>query len=377
MSEAKLQILEDTPKKVLLKIEGLLNAQSTASIWRKCMPVVDDKQPHILEVDASELTYCDGAGIGLFVELNRRQLNTKGQYVIKGLKEEFQRLLKIYCPDKPESLGSKTPSREKISFMEILGKRFFSFLGDVFSQLSFTGKTAYVLVTALKKPSRHIRWRDVWRVVELAGVDAVSIVFLLNLIMGVVIAFQAAIPLQMMGADIYIADLIAISITRVLGPLMTAIILAGRTGSAFAAELGTMKINEEIDALNTMGIEPVRFLVINRIIGLIILFPVLTLIADIAGITGGGIIFKSLGYPIVTYVDRIIGILNLKHFLGGFVKSFAYGIAIGAIGCLRGMQTKTGASAVGQSATSAVVSGFVLIMLIEGTFSVVYYFLGI
>ncbi|MDD5671358.1 MAG: ABC transporter permease, partial [Candidatus Omnitrophica bacterium] len=161
------------------------------------------------------------------------------------------------------------------------------------------------------------------------------------------------------------------------GPLITAIILAGRTGSAIAAEIGTMKINEEVNALTTMGLEPVRFLVVSRILGILLLAPLLTILCDFFGMVGGGIVFQSLGYSSATYMNQILATVTLRDILGGIVKAYPFGLAIAGIGCLRGMQTKTGASAVGEATTSAVVTSMVVIIILDGIISAIYYVLGI
>jgi phospholipid/cholesterol/gamma-HCH transport system permease protein len=179
------------------------------------------------------------------------------------------------------------------------------------------------------------------------------------------------------GADIFVANLIGLGMLREMGPLITAIILAGRSGSAFAAELGTMKVREEIDALTTMGLQPVRFLVLPRVLGAVVVTPLLTVFANLFGLIGGAVVMRSLGFPLITYVNQIQSAVTVSDLLGGLVKSLAYGIVVAAIGCLRGLQTKTGASAVGQATTSAVVSGIVLIAIVDGIFAVVFYALGL
>ena len=190
-------------------------------------------------------------------------------------------------------------------------------------------------------------------------------------------AFQAAIPMRQFGAEIFVADLIALSTLRELGPLMTAIVMAGRTSASFAAELGTMKVNEEIDAMTTMGLDPVKFLVVTRVLAMLVMMPLLTIFANLLGIIGGSVVLLSLGYPLTTYIDRIIYSADYIDLLGGLLKSLAFGLIVAGIGCSSGLQTKTGASAVGVSTTKAVVSGFILIILTDGLFSVVYFYLGI
>jgi phospholipid/cholesterol/gamma-HCH transport system permease protein len=183
--------------------------------------------------------------------------------------------------------------------------------------------------------------------------------------------------MRQFGAEIFIADLIGLSMIRELGPLLTAIILAGRSGSAFAAELGTMKVNEEIDALTTMGLEPVRFLAVPRVIAAVAMTPLLSVFTSLFGLIGGAVVMLSLGFPLVTYVDRIVAAVHPGDFLQGLFKALAFGIVVAGIGCLRGLQTRTGASAVGDSTTSAVVSGLILIAVVDGIFAVVFYCLGI
>ncbi len=208
--------------------------------------------------------------------------------------------------------------------------------------------------------------------------DALPIVALVSFLMGLILAFQSSIPLKQFGAaEIFIGTLVSLSMIRELGPLMTTILLAGRTGSAFAADLGTMKINEEIDALNTMGLDPVRFLAVTRIIAAVAMTPLLTLFSDFMGVIGGAVVFRSFGYSLVTYWNQVQASVDMSDLLGGLFKSFAFGILVASVGCLRGFQTKTGASAVGASTTRAVVSGIILIVAADGVFSIIYYVLGI
>jgi phospholipid/cholesterol/gamma-HCH transport system permease protein len=195
--------------------------------------------------------------------------------------------------------------------------------------------------------------------------------------MGVIMAFQGAISLRRFGADVFVANLVGLAMLRELGPLMTAIILAGRSGSAFAAELGTMKVREEIDALKTMGLDPVRFLVVTRVIAAVVMTPLLTVFADLLGLIGGALVMRSFGVPMITFYRQVQYQVTYGSFVGGLVKSFVFGILVAAIGCLRGLQTNTGASAVGESTTRAVVSGIVLIVITDGIFSVVFYYLNV
>ena len=247
---------------------------------------------------------------------------------------------------------------------------------DTRTLISFVGELTAALAHAALHP-RGVRWRDALRVAESAGVNALPIVALVSFLMGLIMAFQAAVPLRQFGAELFVANLIALSMLRELGPLMTAIILAGRSGSAFAAELGTMKVREEIDALKTMGLDPVRFLVVTRVVAAVAMTPLLTIFADLLGLIGGAVVMLSLGFPLITYFNQIQYAVTYGSLLGGLLKAFVFGILVAAIGCLRGLHTGTGATAVGESTTSAVVSGIILIAITDGIFSVVYYYLGV
>ena len=190
-------------------------------------------------------------------------------------------------------------------------------------------------------------------------------------------AFQAAIPMKMFGAELYVSNLIGIAMIRELGPLMTAIVLAGRSSSAFAAEIGTMRINEEIDALTVMGIDPIKFLIVPRIIASVVITPLLTIFSNLVGILGGALVITSMGYPIIAYYNQIAAFVKWNDFTGGMLKCIVFGLLIAISGCIRGYQTQSGSSAVGISTTRAVVTGIVLIAIFDGMFSITFYYLGI
>ena len=200
---------------------------------------------------------------------------------------------------------------------------------------------------------------------------------LISFLLGVILAFDAAVPMRRFGAELFVADLVGLAIVRELGPLMTAILLAGRSGAAFAAEIGTMKVNEELNALTTMGLDPVRFLVVTRIVAAVLMVPLLSFFADLIGVLAGGITMLSFNIPFVTYVHEVASSVDITDVLAGLIKTPVFAILIAGIGCLRGLQTQTGASAVGISTTRAVVSGIVLLVAVDGIFAVIYYILDI
>ena len=359
---------------VTITIVGRLDSTSTSSIWQKAMDALEEASSKNVVVDTSGVDYCDGTGIGLLVELHLRQRKAGGELEIIGLRTEFQRLMDMFDPAEFEKTQIEKPYKARLP--EEVGRAAFTIWDNIRSQITFLGELIVALVSAVGNP-RRVRWKDAFLIAETGGVNALPIIALISFLIGLIMAFQAAIPMRQFGAEIFVADLIALSTLRELGPLMTAIVMAGRTSAAFAAELGTMKVNEEIDAMSTMGLDPVRFLVVTRVLAILIMMPLLTIFANLLGIIGGSVVLLSLGYPLVTYVDRIIISASYGDLLGGLVKSLAFGLIVAGIGCSRGLQTKTGASAVGVSTTKAVVSGFILIIITDGIFSVVYFYLGI
>ncbi len=355
-----------------IAIEGRLDSKTTGKIWREAVQILERASTTRIVVDGSRIDYCDGSGIGLFVELRRRQQRAGRELEIRGLQNEFQRLLDQFDPSEFQE-----PQIEKAAgFLEEIGQTTVRVWEDTRALVTFVGELGVALVLALFNP-RQVRWKDALLVAETAGVNAFPIIALISFLIGLIMAFQSAIPMRQFGAEIFVANLIGLSMLRELGPLMTAIILAGRSGSAFAAELGTMKVNEEIDALITMGLDPVHFLVVPRVISAVLMTPLLALFADLLGLVGGAVVLLSLGFPLITYINQVLSAVTFGDLLGGLVKSFVFGILVAGIGCLRGLQTGTGASAVGESTTRAVVTGLIFIIITDGIFSVAYYYLGI
>lgn len=357
-----------------LVIEGRLDSHNTGRIWRQANEAVTRAGSRRVFLDASGIEYCDGTGIALLARLRQRQQQAGGVLDIRGLRSEFQQHLEAWQPEELKRFEPRPKPRA--SALEEIGKSVVELWNDTRSLIAFVGELTVALVMAAVQPHR-VRWGEMLRIAEAVGVNALPIVGLVGFLMGLIMAFQAAIPLGRFGAQVFVANLIGLSILRELGPLMTAIVLAGRSGSAFAAELGTMKVREEIDALITMGLDPVRFLVVTRVIAAVLMVPLLTICADLIGVLGGSVVLMSLGFSWNTVLSQMQTAVTYVDFLGGLAKSFVFGILVAGIGCLRGLETKTGARAVGESTTSAVVSGIILIVIADGIFSIVYYYLGI
>jgi phospholipid/cholesterol/gamma-HCH transport system permease protein len=366
------EITEDGALKLI--INGRLDSKSTGKIWRESLLALDKYSPDRVIVDASGINYCDGAGIGFLFNLQLRQVQKSGVFEFQGLAEEFQQLYDQFKP--AEFIQAKIEGPEPSNIFVNVGRDTVDMIRGMAANISFLGEIMVALLYALLNP-KSVRWKDFVITSELIGVNAFSIVALVCFLIGLVMAFQSAIPMQQYGAQLFVADLIVIAMFKELGPLMTAWVVNGRSGSAFAAELGTMKVNEEIDALSTMGLEPVRFLVVPRVLASLLMIPVLTIFGNLFGLIGGLVVMLSLGFTVVTYVNEIVAAATYVMLLAGLIKSVVFAFIIAGVGCMEGLRTKTGASAVGDSTTSAVVIGLVLIIFVDGVFGVIYYFLGI
>jgi len=357
-----------------LNIAGRLDSNTTGKIWRQAKNEVEKNSPRNLVIDASGINYCDGSGIALLFELQLHQQKAGKEIEIRGLADEFQQLLDQFKPGEFIEAELEIPGPPNI--VEKVGRSTLDILQDVKANISFLGKVMVSLFYAMLHP-RSVRWKDFLITSELIGVNAFSIVALVCFLIGLVMAFQSAIPMQQYGAQLFVANLIVIAMFKELGPLMTAWVVNGRSASAFAAELGTMKVNEEIDAMTTMGLEPVRFLVVPRVLAALVMIPILTIFGNLFGLIGGLVVMLSLGFSVVTYINQIVSAATYVMLLAGLVKSVVFAFIIAGVGCMEGLRTKTGASAVGDSTTSAVVVGLVMIIFVDGLFGVIYYFLGI
>jgi phospholipid/cholesterol/gamma-HCH transport system permease protein len=356
----------------VIALSGRLDASTIGALWNPSVRALQEAGDRPVIVDAAGVDYCDGAGVALFVNLLRQPRAAPVR--VENLKPAFDTLLRQFDPHVLEHDLDPPPPR--LPLVEEVGKVSAGVLHDIRAQIIFIGETTGALLHAIRHPG-SVRWRDVWRICEQVGADGLPIVALISFLLGMILAFQSAVPMKRFGAEIFVADLIGLAMLRELGPLMTAILIAGRSGAAFAAEIGTMRVNQEVDALETMGLNPVRFLVTPRIIAAVAMVPLLTLFSDLMGLIGGALTMQSFSIPIVTFLKEVDSAVNITDFFAGFIKSFVFAVLVAGIGCLRGLQTKAGASAVGDSATRAVVSGIILLVVVDGLFALAYYMLNI
>lgn len=357
-----------------LVLQGTLDAGSVERLWPQVMRKVAGSRPSAVEVDAQGVKSLDAAGMALLFELKAVQERRQQDFGVRGLRNDLAELMERFDPG-PPLVPSRGPGL-LIRSVNRMGQAAYEFLVGFHTQVSFTGEIFVRLLSVLVRPDR-LRWADTFLIAEKAGANAVGIVGLMGFLIGLILAFQSAVAMQKFGAGIYVADLVVISLFRELGPLITAFILASRSGSAFAAELGTMKVNEEVDALITMGVDPVQFLALPRLVAAVCVTPLLTMFNMLFGLIGCGMVMRSFGFPVTAYINEIQEAASLGDLFGGLVKTFVFGALIAGIGCLRGLQTGNSPSAVGDSATRAVVSGIVAIVVADGVFAVAYYYLGI
>jgi phospholipid/cholesterol/gamma-HCH transport system permease protein len=355
------------PDGAVLAISGSLDVETAASTRLQIQAELAAAPVTTLEVDASGVDHGDVSGMSLLYELAEGRLTPGVRAKVTGLRPQFQTLLAAF--PSPEAIAKLEAPPARKSVAEEIGAETVSVLRDLREQLTFLGGIVQGFAAALRRP-RTMRWGEVAVVFEKAGVNAVPIVSLISFLTGVIIAFESAEPLAMFGAQAYTADIIGIVMIREFGPIFTAIILAGRSGSAFAAEIGTMKVNEELDALTTMGLEPMRFLVMQRVLAGILLMPVLTAFAMLTGVFGGVVVMLSKGFPFAEIWSHLAKSVDVGDVLVGTSKAIVFGAIVSGLGCLRGMQTKEGPSAVGESATRAVVAGILMIIIVDAVFAV-------
>ena len=371
---ATLAVTEAADGSRVLALAGRLDAYSIAEVWTDARAAVEQAPDQPIVIDAARVDYCDGGGIAMLVDLLRQERPAQAPVSVRALKPEFKTLLDQFDPAKLRTPAEAPP--EQLNAIEEVGRATMSVLRDIVTLVAFIGETTSAFWYAIRNPHR-VRWKDVWYTCEQVGANALPIVALISFLLGLIIAFESAVPMRQFGAELWVADLVGLAILRELGPLMTAILLAGRSGAAFAAEIGTMKVDEELDALTTMGLDPVRFLVITRILAALLMVPLLTLFADMIGILGGALTMISFNIPIATYLREVDTLVDVKDLWVGMAKTPVFAILIAGVGCLRGLQTGTGAAAVGISTTRAVVSGIILLVVVDGIYSFIYYLLDV
>ncbi|WP_206030268.1 ABC transporter permease [Roseomonas sp. AR75] len=349
----------------VVTLAGRLDTMAASDLWPKLMaqaaggPVV---------LDVAGVTALDTTGATLLLTAEAAGSGNS----IRGAPPKVTDVLERVRT----ALAAPRPKPEKgLPLLARIGKATWNAGRNALGSVGFLGELTLIALGTLLRPWR-LRLGEVLRHLDEAGTRAFPLTLLLGFLLGVILAFQSAIPLRRFGAEIFVPNLVGISLLRELGPLMAGVILAGRTGSAYAAELGTMSVNEEVAALRIMGVDPMGLLVLPRVMAGVLVMPVLSLLLTLAGLAGMALIMGLFGFPLTTVMQQLSQWLHLGDMLGGLFKACFFGLAIAAIGCRAGLGAGRGPRAVGDAATSAVVGGIVSIILLDGLFAVLYERLG-
>jgi phospholipid/cholesterol/gamma-HCH transport system permease protein len=365
------EVQDEPGGRVVVSLRGPLNVQSTGDCWRELEARLKGRSITVLEVDASRLKLEGMIGSALLRYLEHGGMTPAAQVRLRGLSKEDQVILNTFAAEDVRDYRPPVPAKPSLP-VEV-GEYTRSLGRHVQDQIAFIGSLFAAVPSVLAHP-KHLRWEEIRRVAESAGANAVPVVGIVSALIGMVTALEAAHPLAKFGAQIFIADMIGFSSIRDTGPLITAILLAGRSGSAFAAELGTMKVNQELDALATMGLSPMRFLVVQRVLAAVLLTPLLTLYAMLMTLIGGVVFMRFLGFPPLMILHQIEGRVGVGDLEVGLTKALLFGLIVGGVGCMHGLQTGRDARAVGTSTTGSVVAGILLVILADTLYSAVQYF---
>jgi len=374
--QGRLDVTRPTADTLGVRLSGQWTIQaalpSTVEIQAQC-----EASPGVrrLSFEASALTDWDSVLLTFLLKLKELCDQHQIEFDHVGLPHGVQRLLAL-ATAVPEHQEARREEK-RIALLVRLGQSALDITEATHALLTFLGQVALAFGQFIRGRAR-LRAVDLWLIVQQSGAQALPIVSLISFLVGLILAFMGANQLQQFGAQIYVANLVGLSMAREMGAMMTGIIMAGRTGAAFAAQLGTMVVNQETDALVTMGLNPIEFLVVPRMLALMLMVPLLCIYADLVGILGGAVVgVGMLNLGAAQYYQQTLSVLHLMDFVVGLIKGTVFGVLIALAGCLRGMQCGRSASAVGAAATSAVVTGIVWIIVSDAVLTVTYNILGI
>jgi len=368
-SEATVTAAQIGPAQVLT-FAGRLDAAGAARVWDAAHAAARQNAAIGIAFDLTSVSFLDLAGATLLASVQAAHGAATAD--LRGASDRTRALFARACEAGGYARPPKRPPPPDATMRDVCGAALTALTGGV----AFLGEVA-VATVRLPGRRRMLRMQDLLRYADQAGVRSLPLVALLGYLMGLILAFQSAIPLRRFGADLFVANLVAISLIRELGPLLASVILAGRTGSAFAAEIGTMKVNEEVDAMTTMGLDPMTMLVLPRLAAAMLVMPVMTLALELAGLAGMATVMSAFNFPLVAILRQVQGAVTAVDLLGGLFKAICFGSAVAAIGCRAGLATGVGPRAVGLSATAAVVGGIVSTILLDGVFALLFYRLGL
>jgi phospholipid/cholesterol/gamma-HCH transport system permease protein len=328
----------------------------------------------LVTIEGGDLASLDTAGALLLHRLLQHLQAQDRAIRLSGFSERQLTLLRVVGERLTAMADGHTepPSLGQPSGMERLGRQAWDWSLMTLAMLAFGGESFLAFLRALRHPER-LRWRQILLVIEQDGVRALPVLGMLSFLVGVVIAYQSGVQLMIYGGNLYVVDLLTITVLRELGPLMTAIVVAGRSGSAYAAQIGTMQVTEEIDALRSIGVAPLDMLVLPKLLGLVLSLPLLTVFADLLAVAGGMVMSALfLDLSPATFMRRIPEAVSINSLMTGIAKTPVFALAIAIVGCFHGFQVREGADSVGRHTTASVVQAIVWVIVIDAIFSVVY-----
>jgi phospholipid/cholesterol/gamma-HCH transport system permease protein len=355
---------------VFLSLSGRIEVGNLHLFLSETDALINQMTPRKLMMNLSDLEYLDSAGALGLLELEDKARARSISFQFDHVSERAKKIMGLV---NLKALAMKPLANEKKSnLIEQIGDGSLKIFNDFVSIITFLGDLLASLIYSFRRP-RSVRWEDFLFYLKRAGVEGLPIVGLLSFLLGLIIAFMSSLQLKQFGANIYVASLVGVAMVSELGPIMTAVIVAGRSGSAFAAEIGTMKVNEEVDALVVMGFDPTHFLAIPKVLAAMVAVPLLTLYSDFFGI-GGGLVVGVLGLDLTvyTYIQETMSVISVTSIFKGLLKSVVFAVLIAGIGCQRGFQVRGGAEAVGSATTSAVVAGIFLIIVTDSAFAILF-----
>ena len=371
--EYALRIEDREPGDVILFVSGRIALDDLNDFISDARSILQNKPLKKLIVDIAGVTYLDSAGTLALFQLEEEQTARSASVTFHGVTDNVKGILNL-LDKKAHHIQPLVPERKPPNILERMGEGTRRFLNDFFEVLSFVGELILALIRSILRP-RSMRWSDVLYYMKRAGVDGLPIVGLISLLMGLIMAFMSSLQLKQFGANIYVASLVAIAMVKELGPIMTAILVAGRSGSAFAAEIGTMIVNDEVNALKAMGFEPIQFLAVPKLLATILVVPLLTLYADLFAILGGLVVgVVGLDLTAYSYIQQTREGIDIFDIVSSLVKSAVFAGLIAGIGCQRGFQVREGAESVGTLTTSAVVSAIFLIIIADSAFAIILHY---
>ncbi len=357
----------------LVRIEGVLTYEGAPRLRDEMARVI--RVPSATQVDLAGVERIDGSAAAVLAQAWGDALRGGAAVSFIGAKGEVGSILDLYTERSARDCLRPPPEQEGV--LHQIGRETVAKLDLLRRAFDFAGHLFEATLSAIREP-RTLNWKGIWRLMERHGTDGAPIVLLIAFLIGLITAFQAATQLRQFGADTLVADLVSLSLTRELAPLMTAIVVAGRSGAAMAAETGTMRVSEEVDALSTMGFCPYRYLVFPRMIVLMAVVPLLTLMADAVGIAGGMLIaVTQLDVTYQSYLGSVREALDLWDVFGGAIKGLVFGGIVALAACERGLATTGGAEGVGRSTTAAVVSIMFYLVLTDAGFSILFNLFGL